>query len=84
MKKDPGRKGASIAVPREAGYISGTVSCGLLFSLQAHAPLMGLGFGNPLLYANQSQLARRQRWCGRSWHVSSTLSFSANVQLHWL
>lgn len=45
---------------------------------------MGLGFGNPLLYANQSQLARRQLWCGRSWHVYSTLSFSANLQLHWL
>lgn len=45
---------------------------------------MGLGFGNPLLYANQPQLARRQRWCGRSWRVYSTLSFSANLQLQWL
>lgn len=48
----------------EESYISGPVSCGLLFSLQAYVPLMGLGFGNPLLYANQTQLASRQLWCG--------------------
>lgn len=39
--------------------ISGAVSCGLLFLLQAYVPLMGLGFGNPLLYANQAQCGKQ-------------------------
>lgn len=47
----------SIAVQVKA--ISGPVSCGLLFLLQAYVPLMGLGFGNPLLYANQAQCGKQ-------------------------
>lgn len=76
-------KCASIAVQREGGRaISGAVSCGLLFLLQAYVPLMGLGFGNPLLYANQEQCGK-QTALVRLKPGTSTLGVSAKLQLHY-
>lgn len=61
-----GRGGGAAEVPHSfpklqcwAQAISGPLSCGLLFSLHAYVPLMALGFGNPLLYANQAQCGKQ-------------------------